>query len=190
MSRKRKTSHMRNHELENERSTRKSARLNNPHSINHSKSKILERKKITKLQRNIKTCPVFTRSRGILISCDMYNCSKPHESTGTDENTTENNSDPDRSIVKTLTYSSSDSNDCKSNMFNSSKALSHSYDQSQLHNRKNVDDEQTYEKARTETSHKASLRSVTNQASYNLRRRSPRAAESGNETSSSATLRC
>jgi hypothetical protein len=58
MSRKRKTSHTRNHELENERSTRKSARLNNPHSINHSKSKILERKKITKLQRNIlKTCP-------------------------------------------------------------------------------------------------------------------------------------
>jgi Na+-transporting methylmalonyl-CoA/oxaloacetate decarboxylase gamma subunit len=44
--------------------------------------------------------------------------------------------------------------------------------------------------ARTETSHKASLRSVTNQASYNLRRRSPRAAESGNETSTSATLRC
>ena len=51
----------------------------------------------------------------------MYNCSKPHESTGTDENTTENNSDSDRSIVKTLTYSSSDSNDCKSNMFKSSK---------------------------------------------------------------------
>ena len=64
---------------------------------------------------------VFTRSRGTVVNCDIQ-CN-PDESTSTDENNAENNySDSDRSLVKILTYSSSDSNyDNKSNMVKSSK---------------------------------------------------------------------
>ena len=59
MSRKWKTSHKKNPELENNTSTRKSARLNNLGS-NYRKCRTSERKKITE-QRDMKTCPGLSK---------------------------------------------------------------------------------------------------------------------------------
>ena len=175
-------SRRKNPESESKTSTRKSARLNN---INSNRLKMKtgpEREKITK-KDNLKICPVLTRSRARLFNC----VGSSDGSTVTDVHTAENyTGDLDGSIVRTLTFSDSSDNNCNvSNKIKSSKVLKNNENKIKLMDQKRIDGEQHVD----EESANNAMGDVTHRKSYNLRKRTHPATETGNGTADSATMR-
>ena len=161
--------------------TRKSARANN--ISNHLKSMTGPGREKTTKQDNLKIYPVLTRSRARLFNC----AGSSDGSTVTSVHTAENySSDSDGSIVRTLTYSDSSDNNCHvSKEVQSSKVLTNNENKIKLIDKKSIDDEQHVDKEYANNV----MGDVTHRTSYNLRKRTHPATETGNEPAKSATMR-
>ncbi|XP_028391237.1 uncharacterized protein LOC114516072 [Dendronephthya gigantea] len=156
MSRARRTSNKRKHESENERPTRKSARLSNARNGTLQSTSFEIGKTTEKHQRHLGTSPVITRSRKRTRSHYLY-CPKPEAIVISDDSS----DSTDDNCVKALTYSSSDSN---------AKVLTrHSFHGRVLRKQK-VNDVRISEKECVEISAKVKRRGASGQNRYKLRK--------------------